>query len=301
MCLAVRRTDQLEELWLCPVGHAGLEFVLGVVRRCTRLHTLRVEVRDVPTLYVGRTRLSAEDYDTSGYAPPAAEAGGEAEEEEEGEDGKDEKEEANKLQEIFRENDYDSEEEGLDATSVSASESFLRKLDELVSEVRKKENLVYVECVGDAVPPCVQADLAQVVEEHRALRDKRLRVREDQGAQIAYAALGAQMQELCQGLDGDVDVAAIAEAIAEAATSGEEGPSTRLGTRSVVSRRLLAVLGEALFECQRLKSKEDEAVSTPEGEKAFIAMYLRKHGRDLQYAADGDGEGSTSLRGRLRR
>jgi len=46
--------------------------------------------------------------------------------------------------------------------------------------------------------------------------------------------------------------------------------------RSYVGRRLFAALGEALFECQRFKSKENESVGTAEGEMAFIAMYIRK-------------------------
>lgn len=280
LCLALRRTDQLEELTFCPVGHAGLEFVLGVVRRCTRLKTLRLEVRDEPTLYVGRTRLEASDYDTSGYSPPAEEGEEDeapAEEElEEGEESAEEKK-AKLLQQIFRESDYDSGDEGHVAPPASASETLSCLLGELVSEVRKMQNLTCVECFGDAVPASIQADLRRAVEEHVEALEKREKAKEDKGARTAYDALGGQMQELLQALEGhekeDFDVAA---ALANGADP------TRLGIRSFVSRRLFAALGEALFECQRFKSKENEAVLTAEGEMAFIAMHLRKHANSLQ-------------------
>merc|ERR1719382_1452578 len=63
------------------------------------------------------------------------------------------------------------------------------------------------------------------------------------------------------------------------------GATTRVGVRHYVGRRLAAALGEALFECQRFKSKDSEAVSSAEGEIAFIAMYLRKQAGEIAAAA----------------
>ncbi|CAK0830950.1 unnamed protein product, partial [Prorocentrum cordatum] len=60
---------------------------------------------------------------------------------------------------------------------------------------------------------------------------------------------------------------------------------TRLGMRHFLGQTLVAPLGEALFECQRFKSKENEAVSTAEGEMAFVAMYLRMYSKGGAQAA----------------
>merc|ERR1711862_948921 len=79
------------------------------------------------------------------------------------------------------------------------------------------------------------------------------------------------MEELKTSLDADAKL----EIDAMMPLEGE-GAATRLGVRSYVNRRLFSALGEALFECQRFKSKENEAVATAEGQMAFIAMYLRK-------------------------
>merc|ERR1719399_2165574 len=81
VCLALRETDQLEELYFSATGHSGLEFVLGVVRRCDQLQKLHVQVRDVPTLQENRRNVSEEDYDCSGYTAARGE-----DEEEEGQD-----------------------------------------------------------------------------------------------------------------------------------------------------------------------------------------------------------------------
>mmetsp|Transcript_35146 Transcript_35146/g.80464 ORF Transcript_35146/g.80464 Transcript_35146/m.80464 type:complete len:457 (+) Transcript_35146:32-1402(+) len=84
LCVKLRQTDQLEELYVSPVGRNGFQFVLGVVNRCQRLKKLRIEVHDVPSLHTLRQKLSDEDYQA--WAHTGKKPEGEEEEEEEEED-----------------------------------------------------------------------------------------------------------------------------------------------------------------------------------------------------------------------
>jgi len=142
-------------------------------------------------------------------------------------------------------------------------------LAELVTAVRQHRNLTMVECKGEAVPSDMQLDMTRAAEAHRAEHAKLAAAKEEQGARTAMDALHEQMEEIRymnhpQGtIEGSMP-------------GDEELRSTRLGIRSYVGRRLFTALGEALFECQRFKSKGNEAVSTSEGEMAFIAMYVRQ-------------------------
>lgn len=307
LCLTLRQTDQLEELLLSPVGHAGLEFLIGVVRRCGRLRTLHVEVYDVPTKHQGRQNLAAPDYDTSKYVVEKKE-GEEEEEEEEGEEAakepedpeeEEEEREKRKLQQLRKklaEHDYDSDDEskggqartgavtGINGDRGATSPALQRLLGDFVEAVKKKDNLTQVECVGDAVPADLRLDLQRAVEDHQYLEEKRAHKNEEKGARSAHEALKDQMEELRLGLEAAGDAegsSAVAALLASEGGTAGEGESTRLGVRSFVNRRLFAALGEALFECQRFKSKENEAVATAEGEMAFIAMYLRKQAKAM--------------------
>jgi len=113
--------------------------------------------------------------------------------------------------------------------------------------------------------------LQRALEEHQVLEAKRKAQREEKAVRGAYDALKDQMAELNAGLGADPGASVDA-----LLSGGDDMQQTRLGMRSYVNRRLFAALGEALFECQRFKSKENESVSTAEGEMAFIAMYIRK-------------------------
>mmetsp|Transcript_30667 Transcript_30667/g.56568 ORF Transcript_30667/g.56568 Transcript_30667/m.56568 type:complete len:392 (-) Transcript_30667:89-1264(-) len=309
LCLTLRQTDQLEELLLSPVGHVGLEFLIGVVRRCGRLRKLLVEVHDVPTKHQGRQNLAGTDYDTSKYVVEKKEGEEEEEGEEDGEekkeeeDGEEEEEEreARKLKQLRKklaEHDFDSDDEGKGGASQvraasgalavpgAASPALQRLLSDFVEAVKKKDNLIEVECVGDAVPADLRLDLQRAVEDHQWKEEKRAHKMEEKGARSAHDALKDQMEELRIGLEiaGDAEGSSAVAALlaSEGGTAPEsEGETTRLGLRSYVNRRLFAALGEALFECQRFKSKENEAVADAKGEMAFIAMYLRKQAKAM--------------------
>eukprot|EP00440_Ansanella_granifera_P055035 gb/GFBE01059660.1/.p1 GENE.gb/GFBE01059660.1/~~gb/GFBE01059660.1/.p1 ORF type:complete len:367 (+),score=94.27 gb/GFBE01059660.1/:1-1101(+) len=279
LCLTLRQTDQLEELHASPVGHTGLEFLLGVVRRCTRLQTLSAEVCDVPTLFAGRQNLLPGDYDTSAYV--AQKTGDEEEEPVEDEEEAEAKAaaKAEQLRKLFAENDYDSGDEAAVAAPAApspgegvASSALLKLLSDLVLEVRAHVNLTSVECKGAAVPPDMQLDLTRAAEEHCAQQQRKAAEHEEKGSRTASDALRDQMEEI-RTLNHGQELMKI-----DGHLPGEDGTgsSTRMGIRSYVGRRLFSALGEALFECQRFKSKENQAVSTPEGEMAFIAMYIRQ-------------------------
>lgn len=302
LCLRLRRTDQLEELSLGEVGHAGLSFLSGAVNCCNRLQKLSFQLRDAPTLHAGRQNQSPNDHDTASYKKPEKKEGeeeseGEGDEaaEEAGDDDEEpeerERKKAEKLKKLFRENDYNSEDEGEDGSpprrpkvqetegSGNTSAPFRELLQEFVNAVDKKQNLLQVVCDGVAVPADLQLDLQRAVTRHQEARDKKLRAKEERGARTAHDTLKDQMEELRSGLE-QLDEAnkphsSVGAILGESDDQG--GALTRLGVRSFVSRRLFAALGEALFECQRFKSKENEAVSTAEGEMAFVAMYLRQH------------------------
>jgi len=306
LCLALRQTNQLQELSLSPVGHAGLRWLLGVLRQCDHLRTVRFEVRDVPTLYAGRQTIEVSDFDTSGYVPPPPAEDEEEDEGEEGEEGEDEAAEedaeddegdeeaaerrraakrAAKLRAKFADNRNDSGDEGEDllAAQVSsgASKKLLQLLTEFVSVARKRENLHTVECLGDLVPEDVALDLERALQDHRdAALKQEGDVQEAAGTNM-HANLGGKKEALLSDL---LQIAAWAQrAPAEeddSAPASRDGKvQTRLGLRHFLGQTLVAPLGEALFECQRFKSKENEAVSTPEGEMAFVAMYLRMYSR----------------------
>jgi len=129
-----------------------------------------------------------------------------------------------------------------------------------------------VQCAGPAVPEDVTRELAHAVSAHLAQHEQRARARDERGARTAYDALKDQMAEL------RANVEANGSGGIDGLLPGEEAanPASRLGMRHYVGSRLFAGLGEALFECQRYKSKDNEAVSTWQGECAFLAMYMRK-------------------------
>lgn len=293
ICFVLRQTDQLEELSVSPQGHAGLEFLLGVVRRCNRLHTLRIQVVDTPTRVAAAQNVAAADYNTSkfeGTKNPDEEEEEEAAAEEVGEDDEElepeerERRKLEKLRKVFAENDYDSGDEGAGSASATATEqgdkgqkrtspTLCKLLGELVASVRKRDNLTTVECLGDAVPEDVRTDLARAVAEHQRQQQRKVEVKQERGSRTAFDALKAQAEELRTVAEG----AGKSDVAIESLLPGEEGEgAAHVGLRAFVGRRLFAALGEALFECQRFKSKENEAVSTWQGEAAFLAMYLRK-------------------------
>mmetsp|Transcript_146436 Transcript_146436/g.380673 ORF Transcript_146436/g.380673 Transcript_146436/m.380673 type:complete len:372 (+) Transcript_146436:48-1163(+) len=296
ICLVLRQTDQLEELSLSPVGHAGLEFLMGVVHRCSRLQTLRISVLDVRTLESAAKNVVPGDHDTSAFAGlKKAEGEEEEEEEEEAQPEGDEDEEPEererkkleKLRKLLSENDYDSGDEasksdgGALPSQVGISAALLQLLTDFATVVRKKENLLDIECNGDVVPADLQTDLARSVKDHCEQRQRRMQSRQERGARTAFDALKDQMEELRATVEGGGSASA-AGALALGSLPGEEGDSdmTRLGMRAFIGRRLFAALGEALFECQRFKSKENEAVATWQGECAFLAMYIRKMAKE---------------------
>ncbi|CAJ1421800.1 unnamed protein product [Effrenium voratum] len=242
LCLALRQTNQLEELQANPVGHTGLEFLLGVVQRCSRLHTLTIEVCDVPTLFSGRQNVSSADYDTSDYVVKEEE-----ELEEEEAEAKLAKEE--RLRKAFAENNYDSGDESVPSAPVDndVSSALTKLLDDLVTTVRSKGNLLAVDCRG-AVPSDVRLDIHRAAEEHQVLQQRRLAEQQERGARTGTDVLQAQMREIESLLEGQ-------ESSIEGALPGEDLRSTHMGIRSYIGRRLHAALGEALFECQRFKSK----------------------------------------------
>ncbi|CAJ1421799.1 unnamed protein product [Effrenium voratum] len=289
LCLALRQTNQLEELQANPVGHTGLEFLLGVVQRCSRLHTLTIEVCDVPTLFSGRQNVSSADYDTSDYVVKEEE-----ELEEEEAEAKLAKEE--RLRKAFAENNYDSGDESVPSAPVDndVSSALTKLLDDLVTTVRSKGNLLAVDCRGEsrqagertskkaskarqAVPSDVRLDIHRAAEEHQVLQQRRLAEQQERGARTGTDVLQAQMREIESLLEGQ-------ESSIEGALPGEDLRSTHMGIRSYIGRRLHAALGEALFECQRFKSKGNKALATPQDEIAFIAMYLRKKMEEEQAA-----------------
>lgn len=265
ICLTLRQSNQLEELHANPVGHTGLEFLLGVVQRCSRLRTFTLQVCDVPTLFAGRPNLSPSDYDTSDYVAPQPEAEDEGELEEEELQARAAK--AEKLKKVFTENQYDSEDETIPEGDVKPVSRVLTKLlAELVASVRSQKNLTFVECIGDAVPNDVKLDIQRAAEEHQVLL-QRLE-REDKGARTGCDVLKDQMLEIQRMLDGK-------ESSIGGNFPGEDLP-TSMSIRSYIGRRLHSELGEALYECQRFKSKGNKALAQPQDEIAFIAMYLRK-------------------------
>lgn len=278
ICLTLRQSNQLEELHANPVGHTGLEFLLGVVRRCSRLRTLTVEVCDVPTLFVGRQNLSAADYDTSNYVAPKPE-GEEEQEELEEEELQARAAKAERLRKVFTENNYDSGDEMAPAPEeVKAVSSALTKLlAELVRVVRSQVNLTTVECRGDAVPSHVKLDISRAAEEHQACRHG-LAEPEERGAHTGMDVLQEQMAEIQSVLEGK-------ESSIGGTLPGEDLRPTNMGIRSYIGRRLHAALGEALYECQRFKSKGNKALASPQDEIAFIAMYLRKKMEEEQAEA----------------
>jgi len=289
LSLVLRQTNQLEELYLSACGHVGLEFAIGIVTRCTRLHTLHLQLQDEPTRQRVGNKLQTADFDTSRYMREKREG----EEEEDGEEDEygepppadeeeaEERENAKiaKLQKLFAEDGYDSDNENgrvhefgkPPGEGKGASVALVRLLGNFVDAVAKKENLLKVVIEGDAVPADIRLDLQRAVDEHQVLEGKRAAAREEKSVRTAYDALKDQMNELNAGFGPDSGAS-----VEELLAGGDAGQQTRLGMRSYVNRRLFAALGEALFECQRFKSKENESVSTPEGEMAFIAMYIRK-------------------------
>ncbi|CAJ1359518.1 unnamed protein product, partial [Effrenium voratum] len=116
-----------------------------------------------------------------------------------------------------------------------------------------------------AVPSDVRLDIHRAAEEHQVLQQRRLAEQQDRGARTGTDVLQAQMREIESLLEGQ-------ESSIEGALPGEDLRSTHMGIRSYIGRRLHAALGEALFECQRFKSKGNKALATPQDEIAFIAM-----------------------------
>lgn len=300
VCLAVRKSDQLEELYMSSsgVGHHGFDHVLGVIERCSRLKKLHVNVIDVPTVHANRQTIESKDYDTADHTKVAGDEE-EGNEPEEGEESAEQKEE--KIKKIWLDNGYDSEEEEELAKQKALKEEELKakqaraaglpveakppepepvkqispalaaKLRLLVETAHLKQNLIEIECGGDC-PDDIQYELQRVVEEHRAIEEKKASEKESKNVHGALTALKDQMEELNQALSGSTG-----EGAKGFLDLDEVGTKMSLDIRTYVNRRLFAVLGEALFECQRFKSKGNEAVSTPEGEMAFISMYIHQH------------------------
>jgi len=315
ICLALRQTDQLEELVVSTIGSAGLEFLMGAVRRCGRLRSLRISVVDMATLVAASQNVKAEDFDTSAYVRQKKE--GEEEEEEEaaapeGDEDEDpeagERKKLEKLRKILNAHDYNSEEEEALPTYARSnspinpasksrrskirkakqahdlskahdpSAKFHQLLEDFAEVVRHQENLLEVICVGDEVPDEIAHDIAHSVQEHQQERQRKLAARQERGARTAFDALKDQMEELRAHSDGGAS--GIATALSLPGEGLAEGGGSHMGIRAYVGRRLFSGLGEALFECQRFKSKENEAVSTWQGECAFLAMYLRKMAKE---------------------
>lgn len=294
VCLAVRRNDQLEELYLSTVGHHGFDFVLGVIQRCNRLKKIHFNVIDVPTVHELRQTIEAKDYDTADYTKEPGDDE-EAAEPEEGEETNEMKEE--RFKKIWLDNGYDSEEEEELARQKALnkakqnraagipveekppepepvkkiSPSLAAKLRLLVETAHVKHNLIEIECGGDC-PDDIRYELQRVVEEHKTIEEKKAGEKEAKNVHGALTALKDQMEELNQALSGPCEKGSKGFLDLE-----EAGAKLSLDIRTYVNRRLFAVLGEALFECQRFKSKENKAVSTPEGEMAFISMYIHRH------------------------
>jgi len=301
IALALRQTDQLEELYLSPLGHCGLEFVLGVVNRCDRLRCLSVKVADVPTLVKLKQNLDTGDYDVASYEAPKGEDEEEEEEAPEDEDAPPKETKADKLRKIFAENDYISDEEGEatakdrapgGGTNGGPSVALSALLAKFVEATKCKENLLEARFEGEVVPADLKFDLRRVMREHCAAKEKIQKRKEEKSARTALDALKDQMEELRRDLEVDesgniIDEAGEAVEDAEAAAFGDNpevvGEGTnRIGMRAFVNRRLFAALGQALFECQRFKAKENAAVSTPEGEMAFVAMHLRRQVKEWE-------------------
>mmetsp|Transcript_62274 Transcript_62274/g.163168 ORF Transcript_62274/g.163168 Transcript_62274/m.163168 type:complete len:390 (-) Transcript_62274:69-1238(-) len=158
------------------------------------------------------------------------------------------------------------------------SAKFHQLLEDFAEVVRHQENLLEVSCVGDEVPDEIAHDIAHSVQEHQQERQRKLAARQERGARTAFDALKDQMEELRAHSDGGAS--GIATALSLPGEGLAEGGGSRMGIRAYVGRRLFSGLGEALFECQRFKSKENEAVSTWQGECAFLAMYLRKMAKE---------------------
>eukprot|EP00927_Polykrikos_kofoidii_P053963 TRINITY_DN48476_c0_g1_i1.p1 TRINITY_DN48476_c0_g1~~TRINITY_DN48476_c0_g1_i1.p1 ORF type:complete len:388 (-),score=97.97 TRINITY_DN48476_c0_g1_i1:131-1294(-) len=306
LCLKLRQTDQLEELLLGTIGHFGLELMTGVVSRCGRLRKIDFQVQDTPSLHKIRQTQVKGDFNMAEYKKPPKKEGEEDSEADEGEEDPagevlDEEElqlleqkKTDELLNLFRENDYDSDDEGAIAerglkpkppkddaaedAKPNVSAPFRELLDKFVDAVDKKDNLVDVSCAGESVPADLQLDLRRAVERHIVAEEKRHKAKFERGARSANDALKDQMDELRQSLDeiGEPEVQTLLDG-----GEAKDGNASRIGMRSYVGRRLFAALGEALFECQRFKSKENEAVSTAHGEMAFISMYLRKHASEF--------------------
>merc|ERR1719335_2121465 len=166
------------------------------------------------------------------------------------------------------------------------------QLRKLVETAHEKQNLIEIECGGDC-PDDIKYELKRVVDEHKVIEEKKASEKESQNVHGALTALKDQMEELNLALNGT--------AAGEKASKGfldldDTGTKMGLDIRTYVNRRLFAVLGEALFECQRFKSHGNEAVSTPEGEVAFVAMYIRQH-----IAEEKENAGQGRLRGGVAR
>lgn len=286
LSLVLRQTNQLEELYLSSVGLVGLEFIIGVVKGCTRLRTLHLQLVDEPTRQRVAKNITPADFNTSAYVVERKEGEEEEEGEEEPTDGKDldeeeleklQQEKLLKLQALFSENDFDSDNEDgrvqpggrAPGQEKGPSAALCRLLTLFVEAVAKRENLLNVELFGECVPSDYRLDLQRAVEENQFKEQKRSAAREEKAVRTAYDALKDQMEELKVGMEADSGAS-----VDQLLSGGEQ--VTRLGMRSYVNRRLFAAVGEALFECQRFKSKENEAVASAQGEMAFIAMYIRK-------------------------
>mmetsp|Transcript_77120 Transcript_77120/g.160555 ORF Transcript_77120/g.160555 Transcript_77120/m.160555 type:complete len:393 (-) Transcript_77120:219-1397(-) len=319
ICLALRQTNQLEEFNVSSVGLAGLDFLIGIVRRCDRLKTLSISVVDTCSLEAAFQNVQAEDYDTSGYIKVKKEGEEEEEDEEEeeppAEDDEDEPEERERkkmeqLRQLLNEHDYNSEDEEEDTAGdakvpqkakskrtkirksrqvdepgrprTGPSPAFLELLQSLAAAVQEKDNLLEMTCAGADVPDEIMHDITRSIQDHNLALQKRLAAKQERGTRTALDAMKAQMEELTEHGNLVKDPLSMCLPGEENITQGE----SRLGMRSFVARRLFSALGEALFECQRFKSKENEAVATWQGECAFIAMYLRKLAAQEQDGGD---------------
>lgn len=272
---------------------------------------MELRVKDVPTLHMDRQTLSEVDFDVADYDVVNDEEGGEGDEE--GGESKEEKLAA--IRQRMQENDYDSDEEREKERERKAAQRKERKrkgredaeeeveeveevkqdqggpspellalLNQLVDVAQENTQLTEITLGGDC-PAIISYELRRVIDQHMGKNTRLATDKERVKNYSAAAALAAQMEELSKELDEEAPPGTLSKDSSRKKKGGlvsmedltrEDKDATSLDIRSYVNRRLFAVLGEALFECQRYKSKENDAVAKPSGEMAFLAMYIRQ-------------------------
>merc|ERR1712228_941232 len=132
-----------------------------------------------------------------------------------------------KLQALFRENDYDSEDEEYTSSLASraaplrqppaaairkvsaptdgqpqTSPELRQRLQQFVDAVDKKANLVQVDLANDNLPAELLLDLNRAVTRHQEAKERKQRAKDERGARTAHDALKDQMEELKADLEG---------------------------------------------------------------------------------------------------